>query len=177
VRLRSAGCRRLAGVSALFAIAACRAAFSAGGSRLRELLSYCPHCGSAELAPRAVLMKWTGHADCLGNRGPGHRALATTPGCICWGRCTLENFLRLNVPGGLLLAGNGIASGIPAAAQNARPARTSVSAKAVAAALSSIERTGIFAAIAGRTPGKMIESMLEFKVCFLMLDRVLDWVD
>ncbi|WP_305046576.1 zinc-ribbon domain-containing protein [Geoalkalibacter sp.] len=28
---------------------------------------------------------------------------------FCWGRCTLENLTRLSLPGGLLLAGNGIA--------------------------------------------------------------------
>ncbi|KIH76564.1 hypothetical protein GFER_10380 [Geoalkalibacter ferrihydriticus DSM 17813] len=30
----------------------------------------------------------------------------------CWGRCTLENLTRLSLPGGLLLAGNGVALAI-----------------------------------------------------------------
>ncbi|MDO3379369.1 zinc-ribbon domain-containing protein [Geoalkalibacter halelectricus] len=30
----------------------------------------------------------------------------------CWGRCTLENLTRLSLPGGLLLAGNGLALGV-----------------------------------------------------------------
>lgn len=35
--------------------------------------------------------------------------LAYNTWLFCWGRCTLENLTRLSLPGGLLLAGNGVA--------------------------------------------------------------------
>lgn len=55
-------------------------------------------------------MKWTGMLIA------GAIVVAIVAGyntwLFCWGRCTLENFLRLNVPSGLLLASNGVAFAI-----------------------------------------------------------------